>query len=194
VPFARLKLQPRQIEISGIGPFEPRVLIGENQLPIEKDDDQKQDARAEQTLVCIAHSLRSYRAPNRAATVRKRSRKTSPVFHSRTPTDSAADRRVVVFALNRPDPAALIKAEDFVVHIQPIGDQRKTFSHADAALYVHLQMRITVHIAVGTVDSERSAISVVVREMFAALYESPSRTEKRTAIIAHPLLSFSTQG
>src|SRR6202007_1171358 len=78
------------------------------------------------------------------------------LFVSRRPAEAGGDGGPIVFALEHVFRAAVIEAEDFVVDVQPVHDERQTVSHADAALRVEFKMAVEIVVAERTVDAAGS--------------------------------------
>ena len=71
-----------------------------------------------------------------------------PLFLAwRRPAHTGRNRGLIVFALDHELRAALIEAEHFVVEIEPVHDKAKPVREPNAALGVHLEMRIKVDVA-----------------------------------------------
>ncbi len=74
----------------------------------------------------------------------------------RRPSETQGEGGPVIFTLNHVLTAAVVEAEDLVVGVEDVGDEREAVMQPEASLQVDLQVWIEVSIAVWTVETAGS--------------------------------------
>src|SRR5579862_5825517 len=78
------------------------------------------------------------------------------------PAEAGRHGRLIILTLDQVLRGALIEAEYGVVQIQPVHDEGEPTAQPNAALRIHLEVRIKIDVAQGAVDPAGRAVRVLV--------------------------------
>lgn len=99
------------------------------------------------------------------------------------PAEARCDGGLIVFALNHVLRAALVEAEDFVVHIQPVRYEAQAFGKTHAALGVHLKMGVEIDVAEGPDQPAwRAILELITIDVCLIVRESNAQRDAATVV------------